>query len=194
MKNATLIVALLLSVVISNAQSSKSASKTEKSPAMMMGLDSTLIKMEYTRFNNFSDVEYWQQIITPDRLIYYCVKSDDKNQVNVAHVYEFDENGINNKYTTVAADEKARYACDYFNNLALNYKYVYDYKGMNDNNQHVWVSSKNIKNQSDCGCGNLVVTVTSSIPQDEATSFLGNIPVKPGKSGELMTIVYVPEN
>ncbi|MHC1774737.1 MAG: hypothetical protein AB9834_04915 [Lentimicrobium sp.] len=192
MKKATLILGMILAVVIGNAQSNRN--KAEKSPALMMGLDSTLIKMEYARFNNYSEVETWQQVNTPDRLVFYCVASSDKNQVNVAHIYEFDENGINNKYITVAAQEKMKYACDYLNNLALNYKYVYDFKGVNEKNQSVWESSKNIRNFSDCGCGNVVVTVTANIPLEGIQDLLGKCPVKTGKSGELLTIVYAPIN
>ena len=183
---------MLLAVLIGNAQSQKAV--VVKSPTLMMGLDSTMIKMEYARFNNYSDVECWQQIITPDFIVYYCVKSDDKNMVNVARIYEFDENGISNKYTTVAAQEKMKYACNYLNTIALNYKYIYEYKGVNENNQNVWVSSKKIRDYKDCGCGNVVVTVTANIPQAEAKGIYGNIPVKVGKSGELLAIVYVPIN
>ena len=147
MKNFILILGLVISVTVANAQSQKA--KTEKSPALMMGLDSTLIKMEYARFNNYSEIETWERILTPNRLVYYCSKSENKNQVNVAHIYEFDENGINNKYTTVAAQEKVKFACDYLNNIALNNKYLYEYKGVNANNQGVWVSSKRIKDFSD---------------------------------------------
>jgi hypothetical protein len=192
MKKLTLVIGMLLAVVITNAQSQKV--KTEKSPTLMMGLDSTLIKMEYARFNNYSEVEFWQQIITPDFLVYYCVKSDNKNHVNTARIYEFDENGINNKYTTVAAQEKMKYACDYLNTVALNYKYIYEYQGVNDNNQNVWVTSKKIRDFSSCGCGNVVVTVTSNIPKVNANDIIENCPVKVGKSGELLTVVYVPIN
>ncbi|MHC1774739.1 MAG: hypothetical protein AB9834_04925 [Lentimicrobium sp.] len=192
MKKVTLVLAMMFAVVISNAQSNRN--KAEKSPALMMGLDSTLIKMEYARFNNYSEVETWQQVNTPDRLVFYCTASPDKNQVNVAHIYEFDENGINNKYITVAAQEKMKYAYNYLNNLALNYKYVYEYKGVNENNQSIWVSSKNIRNFSDCGCGNVEVTVTANIPEADAQDIIGNVPVKVGKSGELLTIVYAPIN
>ncbi|MBK6347879.1 MAG: hypothetical protein IPN08_13110 [Bacteroidales bacterium] len=192
MKKATLILGILLSVMISNAQTKNN--RTEKSPGLMMGLDTTLIKMEYSRFNNYSETEFWERILTPDRLVYYCVKSDNKNQVNVAHIYEFDANGINDKYITVAAQEKIKFACDYLNNIALNNKYIYEYQGVNSNNQGVWVSSKKIKDLSDCNCGNVVVTVTSNIPSDNANSIIDNCPVKVGRSGELLTIVYTPIN
>ena len=192
MKNFILILGLVISVTVANAQPQKA--KTEKSPALMMGLDSTLIKMEYARFNNYNEMETWERILTPNRLVYYCSKSENKNQVNVAHIYEFDENGINNKYTTVAAQEKVKFACDYLNNIALNNKYLYEYKGVNANNQGVWVSSKRIKDFSDCNCGNVEITVTANIPQTESNEIIGNCPVKVGKSRELITIVYVPIN
>lgn len=192
MKKVTLILVMFLAVVVSNAQPQKS--KTEKSPGLMMGLDSTLIKMDYARFNNYSEDEYWERILTPDRLIYYCAKSDNKNHLNVAHIYEFDENGINNRYSTVAAQEKIKFACDYLNKIALNNRYIYEYKGVNESNQGVWVSSKQIKDFSDCNCGNVVVTVTANIPGAGSNDLIPNCPVKTGKSGELLTIVYTPVN
>ena len=192
MKKATLILGILLSVVICNGQSSKA--KAAKSPGLMMGLDSSLIKMEYAQFNNANDEEFWERILTPDRLIYYCVKSDNKNHVNVAHIYEFDADGISNKYTTVAAQEKIKFACDYLNSVALNSRYVYEYQGLNNSNQSVWVSNKRVRDYSDCNCGNVVVTVTSNIPASNSAGIIGNCPVRPGKSGELLTIVYTPIN
>ncbi|MCB9016829.1 MAG: hypothetical protein H6541_13655 [Lentimicrobiaceae bacterium] len=192
MKNFIIIVSLLIPSVIGIAQPHKSG--VEKSPGMMMGLDSTLIKMEYARFNNYSASEYWERIYSPDRLIYYCVKSDNKNQLNVAHIYEFDQDGLNHKYTTIATQEKIKYACDYLNQIALNNKYIYEYKGVNSNNQGVWVSSKRIKDFSDCNCGNVMVTVTANISATGAEQLISNCPVKPGKSGELLSIVYSPLN
>lgn len=191
MKKATFVLGILLSVIAVNAQTHKQAK--EKSPSIMMGLDSTLIKMEYARFNNFSVTENWERILTPDRLVYYCSVSDNKNQMNVAHIYDFDENGYCNKYTTVASQDKLKFACDYLNKLALNNKYIYEYKGINDNHQGVWVSASNPGN-ADCNCGNVVVTVTSNIPTSDLGGVFGNCPVKPGKSGELLTIVYTPVN
>ena len=192
MKKATLVFAILLSVIISSAQTRNT--RSEKSPGLMMGLDSTLIKMEYTRFNNYSETELWERILTPDRIVYYCVKSENKNKVNVAHIYEFDENGINNKYITVAAQEKIRFAVDYLNNIALNNKYIYEYQGVNSSNQGVWISAEKNKNLADCNCGHVVVTVTSNIPSENADGNMENCPVKVGKSGELLTIVYTPIN
>jgi hypothetical protein len=198
MKKVTLVLGMFLAVLITNAQSIENKSETEniveKSQSIIVEPDSAIIQSEYARYDSYSEVETWQQVITPDRLVFYCEASSDKNQVNVAHIYEFDENGINNNYITVAVQEKMKYAEDYLNNLALNYKYVYDFKGVNENNQRVWESSKNIRNYADCGCGNVVVTVTANIPREDLQNLLGKCPVKTGKSGELLTIVYAPVN
>lgn len=192
MKKSALLLVILISAMISNAQPLNS--KLDKSPGIMMGLDTTLIMMEYARFNNYSETEYWERILTPDRLVYYCVKSTNKNHINVAHVYEFDEDGASNKYMTIAVQEKMKFACEYLNNIALNNKYMYEYQGVNSNNQNIWITSKKIKNLSDCNCGNVVVTVTPNIPSNNLKDIIGDCPMKVGKSGELLTIVYTPIN
>ena len=71
---------------------------------------------------------------------------------------------------------------------------TYDFKGVNDYNQDVCESGKNLRNFSDCGYGNVVVTVTANIPREDLQNLLGKCPVKTGKSGELLTIVYAPVN
>jgi len=189
MKKATLFLGII-ALFASSAIFAQSAHQL-KSPGLMMGLDSTLIKMEYVRYNNLSEVEVWERVLTPDRLIYYCAKSENKSQINVLHIYDFDENGYSNKYTTVAAQEKFKYACDYLNTVALNNRYIYEFKGTNKSNQGVWVSNKKVKN-NECNCGNVVVTVTANIPAENMIPSLGSCPVKPGKSGELLTIEYTP--
>ncbi|MBW6489871.1 MAG: hypothetical protein K0B15_01635 [Lentimicrobium sp.] len=182
----------LFFAMISNAQSTKV--KTAKSPGIMIGLDSALVKMEYARWNNENTGEQWEKFSYADKIVYYCKKSDNKNKSNVAHIYEFDEYGINVKYTTIATQEKFRYACDYLNTIALRNKYVYEFQGVNEHNQGVWVSSKSISDYSGCNCGNLKVTVTSSLSDDALNSLVDNCPVMPGKSGELISIEYMALN
>lgn len=76
MKKVTLVFGMLLAVLITNAQSVENKSeienKSEKSPAIMVEPDSTLIEMEYARFDSYSEVETWQQVITPDSNVFYC--------------------------------------------------------------------------------------------------------------------------
>lgn len=163
-----------------------------KAPGLMLGLDSTLIKMEYTRWNNQNPDEAWTVASYPNRLVYYCDKSENKNKSNVAHVYDFDENGVNYKYTTVATQERFKYATDYLNNLALRNRYLYQYKGVNEFNQGVWVSSRSMAEFSGCNCGDVEVTVTANIPAETMNGIVENCPVVPGKSGELLSIVYTP--
>lgn len=156
----------------------------------MLGLDSTIIVMEYANFNNMNSDEQWEKFSTPGRIVYYCHLSKDKNKSNVAHIYDFDEKGINNKYTTITTQEKIKYAVDFFNNLSLNRKNVYNFIGVNNENQAVWVSNDKVAEIADCNCGNVKVTVIANLKSNnELTSNCG---VKPGRSGELLAIVYTP--
>lgn len=161
-----------------------------KSPGLMLGLDSTIIIREYSRFNNISIDEVWEKHSLPGRIIYYCNNSNDKNKSNVAHIYDFDEKGVNIKYTTVATQEKIKYAVDHFNTLALGRKNVYRFVGVIDDNKAVWVSNDEIAKLADCNCGNVQVTVVSNLKND--SELTENSGVKPGKSGELLAIVYTP--
>lgn len=161
-----------------------------KSPGLMLGLDSTLIVREYSNFNNNSVDEIWEKHSTPCRIVYYCLDSKNKNKSNVAHVYDFDERGVNIKYTTISTQEKIKYAVDYFNNLALNRKNVYKFVGVIADNKAVWVSNDDIAELADCNCGNVKVTVVSNLKNDD--ELIGNTGVKSGKSGELLAIVYTP--
>lgn len=159
-----------------------------KSPGLMLGYDSILIIMEYARYNNLSSDEYWQKQSTPGRLIYYCQSSKDKHKENVAHIYDFDAEGVNVKYTTVTTQEKIKYAVDYLNNLALLRKNVYKFVGVIAENQAVWESNDSATALTDCNCGNLKVTVISNIEKEN--EIVNNVGVKPGRSGELLAIVY----
>ncbi len=161
-----------------------------KSPGLMLGLDSALIVMEYSNFNNTSVDEIWEKHSTPGRIVYYCLDSKNKNKSNVAHVYDFDDRGVNIKYTTISTQEKIKYAVDYFNNLALNRKNLYKFVGVIDDNKAVWVSNDEVAKLADCNCGNVKVTVVSNLKNDD--ELIGNTVVKPGKSGELLAIVYTP--
>lgn len=193
MKKVILITGMfLVLVMIGNAQSGKD--RTTKSPGIMIGLDSTLVKMEYTRWNNENAGEYWEKFSYPDRIVYYCKKSDNRNKSNVAHIYDFDENGINVKYTTIATQEKFKYACDYLNTIALRNKYVYEFQGVNEFNQGVWISSKTMADYTGCNCGNLKVTVTAELSEEALNSLVENCPVMPGKSGGLISIEYMALN
>ena len=184
MKKILLFVTLFSAVSFVNAQSS------QKSPGLMLGLDSTLIIMEYSNFNNLNTSEVWVKHSTPGRIVYYCQKSDDKNKINVAHVYDFDEKGINFVYTTISTQEKIKYAVDYFNNLRLNRKNVYKFNGVIDGNKAEWVSNDEIADLADCNCGNVKVTVISNLDKDDKLT--ENCGVKAGRSGELLAIVYTP--
>ncbi|PKP46099.1 MAG: hypothetical protein CVT94_15840 [Bacteroidetes bacterium HGW-Bacteroidetes-11] len=192
MKNLLVILIFLFSANAGFAQV-KSA-KTTKAPGVMIGLDSTLIKMEYAHWNNANPDEYWERFSSPNRIVFYCKTSGNVNKSNVAHVYDFDENGVNVKYTTIATQEKFKYACDYLNTIALRNKYVYEFQGVNENNQGVWVSSKAITNYSGCDCGNLKVTVTGNLNGETLSDFVDYCPVKPGKSDELIAIEYMALN
>ncbi|MFA6951017.1 MAG: hypothetical protein WCQ70_10050, partial [Lentimicrobiaceae bacterium] len=115
-----------------------------KSPGLMLGSDSTIITMQYSNFNNQNQKEYWKKISMQGRIIFYCKNSDDKNKSNVAHVYDFNENGINVKYTTISTQEKTKYAVDYFNSLAYNWKNIYKFQGINQLNQAVWIADEKV--------------------------------------------------
>lgn len=154
----------------------------------MLGLDSTLIKSEYARFNNKSVDEYWQIKSLPGQIIFYCKSSKNKNKSNVAHVYDFNESGINIKYTTITNQEKVDYAIDYFNNLTINRKSIYKYQGVNDNNHGVWISNGELSELVNCNCGNVIVTLMEKLSAEN--ELVENSLVKPGKSGELLAIVY----
>ncbi len=164
-----------------------------KAPSIMIGLDSTIVKMEYAQWNNENPDEFWERISYPDRIVYYCKDAGNDSKSNVAHIYDF-ENGVNVKYTTIATQEKFKYACDYLNTIALRNKYLYDFQGVNENNQGVWLSSKGISNYSSCNCGNVKVTVTGNLKDAALNTYVENCPVKPGKSGELLAIEYTPMN
>lgn len=164
------------------------AQKVVKTPGLMLGNDSTLIIREYSRFNNISVNERWEKYSTPGRIIYYCQNSSDKNKSNVAHIYDFDEKGKNYKYTTVTTQEKIKYAVDYFNTLVLNKKRVYEFMGVTSDNEAVWISNDEVAEDANCNCGNVKVTVISNLKHDD--NIAENSGVKPGKSGELLAIVY----
>lgn len=164
----------------------------KKAPAIMLGLDSTIIKAEYARWNNENEDELWDLTSFPNRLVFYCDRAGEKDRSNVAHIYDFDEQGINISYTTVAVQEKIKYACDYLNSIALRNRFLYEYQGVNEQNQGVWVSNKYMAQYTGCNCGNLQVTVTANISESQMINQLGACPVKPGKSGELLSIVYTP--
>ena len=192
MKRSVLIVAVILFGMTAFGQVKPPTST--KAPGIMLGLDSTLIKMEYARWNNENPDESWDISSFPNRLVFYCYKSENENRSNIAHVYDFDENGVNYKYTTIAAQEKIKYACDYLNNIALRNRFLYEYQGINDQNQCVWISNKYMAQYTGCNCGNLKIAVTSNIPQSQMEQMIGACPVKSGKSGELLSIVYTPMN
>lgn len=183
MKNIILFISIFFAISSVNGQN-------VKSPGLMLGLDSTVVVLEYANFNNLNSDEQWEKISTPGRIVYYCLFSNDKNKSNVAHIYDFDEKGINIKYTTITTQEKIKYAVDFFNNLSLNRKNVYIFKGVNSENQAVWISNDKVADIADCNCGNVKVTVIANLkPNDDLIS---NCSVKPGRSGELLAIVYIP--
>ncbi|MBK6962989.1 MAG: hypothetical protein IPH20_03415 [Bacteroidales bacterium] len=76
MKKVTLVLGMILAVLITNAQSIENKSgienKSEKSQSIVVEPDSTLTQIEYARFDSYSEVETWQQVITPDANVYYC--------------------------------------------------------------------------------------------------------------------------
>ncbi len=194
MKKVILLSGFMLSLLVCFGQLKPENKAKAKAPGLMLGLDSTIIKMEYARWNNENPDESWDVTSFPNRLVFYCLKSENKNRSNVAHVYDFDENGVNYKYTTVATQERFKYACDYLNNIALRNRYVYEYQGVNEFNQGVWISNRFMAEYTGCNCGNLKVTVTANIPEDAMTTIVDKCPVIPGKSGELLSIVYTPLN
>lgn len=163
-----------------------------KAPGLMIGLDSTLVKMEYARWNNENPDEFWERHSNGDRIVYYCKKSGNENKTNVAHIYDFDKDGVNVRYTTIAAQEKFKYACDYLNTIALRNKYLFEFQGVNSQNQGVWYSSNTIPKYSICNCDKLKVTVTGNLKDQALSTFVENCPVTPGKSGELLAIEYAP--
>ena len=163
-----------------------------KAPGLMIGLDSTLVKMEYARWNNENPGEFWERHSNGDRIVYYCKKSGNENKTNVAHIYDFDKDGVNVRYTTIAAQEKFKYACDYLNTIALRNKYLFEFQGVNSQNQGVWYSSNTIPKYSICNCDKLKVTVTGNLKDQALSTFVENCPVTPGKSGELLAIEYAP--
>lgn len=183
MKKLTIFASLIFAMTFAFGQS-------VKSPGLMLGLDSTVIVMEYSRYNNLSSVDVWEKHSVPGRIIYYCKDARDQNKSNVAHIYDFDENGINIRYTTVATQEKIKYAVDYFNNLALGRKSVYKFVGVIEDNKAVWVSNDDVADIADCNCGNVQVTVISNLKKDNELAEKSG--VKPGRSGELLAIVYTP--
>lgn len=164
----------------------------KKAPAIMLGLDSTIVKAEYARWNNENEDELWDLTSFPNRLVFYCDRAGQKDRSNVAHIYDFDEQGVNISYTTVAVQEKMKYACDYLNSIALRNRFLYEYQGVNEQNQGVWVSNKFMAQYTGCNCGNLQVTVTANVSESAIIEQLGACPVKPGKSGEMLSIVYTP--
>lgn len=194
MKKVILLSGFMLSLLVCFGQLKPENKAKAKAPGLMLGLDSTIIKMEYARWNNENPDESWDVTSFPNRLVFYCLKSENKYRSNVAHVYDFDENGVNYKYTTVATQERFKYACDYLNNIALRNRYVYEYQGVNEFNQGVWISNRFMAEYTGCNCGNLKVTVTANIPEDAMTTIVDKCPVIPGKSGELLSIVYTPLN
>lgn len=166
------------------------AQKAPKTPGILLGLDSTIVIREYSNFNNQRQDETWEKISMPGRIIYYCQNSNDKNKQNVAHVYDFDEKGANFKYTTITTQEKIKYAVDHFNNLIVNRKNLYKFQGTVSDTEAVWTSNGDIGEIAGCNCGNVKVTVISNLnPED---NLVGKCGVKPGKSGELLAIVYTP--
>jgi len=180
MKKVILLSGFMLSLLVCFGQLKPENKAKAKAPGLMLGLDSTIIKMEYARWNNENPDESWDVTSFPNRLVFYCLKSENKNRSNVAHVYDFDENGVNYKYTTVATQERFKYACDYLNNIALRNRYVYEYQGVNEFNQGVWISNR--------------FMAEANIPEDAMTTIVDKCPVIPGKSGELLSIVYTPLN
>ena len=163
-----------------------------KAPSLMIGLDSTLIKMEYARWNNENPGEFWKRYSYDSRIVYYCEKAGNVQKSNVAHIYDFDEDGVNVKYTTIAAQEKFKYACEYLNTIALRNKFLYEFQGINEQDQGVWHLSKTLPKYSICNCDNLKVTVTGNLKDQSLSKFVENCPVTPGKSGELLAIEYAP--
>ncbi|GAB1405673.1 MAG: hypothetical protein PHX54_05365 [Lentimicrobiaceae bacterium] len=161
-----------------------------KPPAIMLGFDIEAVKSAYAHWNNDNPDESWELTSFPNRLVYYCDNSGNKDRSNVAHIYDFDEDGINHTYTTVAVQEKIKYACDYLNNIALRNRYLYEYQGVNEENQGVWISNKFMAQYTGCNCGNLKIVVTSNITEEQIIDQMGACPVKPGKSGELLSIAY----
>lgn len=161
-----------------------------KTPGIMLGLDSAIVIREYSNFNNQRLDETWEKISIPGRIIFLCQNSKDKNKQNVAHIYDFNEKGLNYKYTTISTQEKIKYAVDHFNNLSVNRKNLYHFEGVISDNQAVWISDDKVAEIAGCNCGKVRVTIISNLnPQDD---LVGNCGVKPGKSGELLAIVYTP--
>lgn len=181
---------LLLLFLLSGTISFVNGQHLEKSPGLMLGLDSTAIIMQYSNFNNHDFHETWIKHSTKDRIIYYCLDSEDKYKLNVAHVYDFNERGLNVRYTTVSTQEKIKYAVDYFNSVSLNRRNVYKFIGVISDNIAQWVSDDKVTDMADCNCGNVKVTVYSNLKKENELT--GNCGVKPGKSGELLAIVYTP--
>lgn len=190
MKKIVIITLMLIPGLIVMGQIRPKAIK--KAPAIMLGLDSVVIKSTYAHWNNDNPDESWDLTSFPNRLVYYCYNSGNDDRSNVAHIYDFDENGINTTYTTIAVQEKIKYACDYLNNIALRNRFLYEYQGLNEDNQGVWVSNKYMAQYTGCNCGNLQVVVTANISEKQIIEQMGACPVKPGKSGELLSIVYTP--
>ena len=191
--------------------------QVKQTPGIMIGLDSTLIKMEYAHWNNSNPHdEYWEKFSTQHRIVYYCKSSKYipaepyfkglkyfYAKSNVAHVYDFDDDGINIKYTTIATNEKLQYACDYLNNIVFENKYVYKFQKINNGRgkvyisnktfagQGIWISNKNIKDYTGCNCGIIKVIVTGDIDNKKILDYIDYCPVIPGKSGKFMVIEYL---
>lgn len=163
-----------------------------KTPSLMFGLDSTLIKMEYARWNNENPDEFWERHSYCDHIVYYCEKANNTNKANVAHIYDFNKDGINVKYITIAIQEKFKYACDYLNTIALQNRCLYEFQGVNEQKQGIWFSNKTIPKYSIFNGESIKVTLTGNLKDEALSAFIENCPVIPGKSGELLAIEYAP--
>lgn len=188
------LISLLLVAGVATVFAQVKTVKPTVAPTVMIGQDTSAVISAYKVWNDANPQEQWNRFSYPDRLVYYCEVATNQNKSNVAHIYEFDENGVCSKYITVASNEKLDYAVNYMNTVSLRNKNVWNFLGKTEENQGEWISSKYVTNFTGCNCGNIKVTIKGNLPTDEIQEWFKYCPVKPDEAGNLMMMEYMAYN